>query len=102
MNSLSRPQAYLGAHSVAPLKIFPPDSMPPRPTARCGIPAPASRRTGAQGKDPCLDEPPSFKVRASRGAHRRLMQAATVDVLSCAAYFEGSPDSSGILSSKLS
>jgi uncharacterized lipoprotein len=62
-NSCHGPQAYLGAQSVAPLKI-PAGLDAPETNSALRIPAlnepaPPARK----GKDPCLDEPPSFKVR---------------------------------------
>ena len=63
INSCHAPQAYLGAKSVAPLKI-PAELDAPETNNALRIPAlnepaPPTRK----GKDPCLDEPPSFKVR---------------------------------------
>jgi uncharacterized lipoprotein len=61
-NSCHRPQAYLGAHSVAPLKI--PTGLDAPETSNAlripalNEPAPPARK----GKDPCLDQPPPFKV----------------------------------------
>jgi uncharacterized lipoprotein len=56
-------QPYMGAKSVAPLKI--PAGLDPPETGNAlripalNEPAPPARR----GKEPCLDEPPPFKVR---------------------------------------
>jgi uncharacterized lipoprotein len=56
-------QPYMGAKSVAPLKI--PAGLDPPETGNAlripalNEPAPPARK----GKDPCLDEPPPFKVR---------------------------------------
>lgn len=62
-NSCHGPQAYLGAHSVAPLKIPAGLDAPETNNAlripALNEPAPPARK----GKDPCLDEPPPFKVR---------------------------------------
>lgn len=63
MNSCHRPQAYLGAHTVAPLKI-PAGLDAPETNSALRIPALSEPAPPARkGKDPCLDEPPSFKVR---------------------------------------
>ena len=62
-NSCHGPQAYVGANSVAPLKI--PAGLDAPETGNAlripalNEPAPPARK----GKDPCLDEPPPFKVR---------------------------------------
>jgi uncharacterized lipoprotein len=61
-NSCHKTQAYMAASSVAPLKI-PPGLDVPDTTNALHIPdlkepAPPRRK----GKDPCLDEPPPFKV----------------------------------------
>jgi len=62
-NSCHGPQAYLGAHSVAPLKIPAGLDAPETNNAlripTLNEPAPPARK----GKEPCLDEPPPFKVR---------------------------------------
>ena len=56
-------QPYMGAKSVAPLKI--PAGLDSPETGNAlripalNEPAPPARK----GKDPCLDEPPAFKVR---------------------------------------
>jgi uncharacterized lipoprotein len=58
-------QPYMGAKSVAPLKI--PAGLDPPETGNAlripalNEPAPPARK----GKEPCLDEPPPFKVRQS-------------------------------------
>ena len=61
-SSCHGPQADLGAHSVAPLKIPAGLDAPETNNAlripALNEPAPPARK----GKDPCLDEPPSFKV----------------------------------------
>jgi uncharacterized lipoprotein len=62
-NACHGPQAYMGATSVAPLKI-PAGLDAPETNNALRIPvlnepAPPARR----GRDPCLDEPPAFKVR---------------------------------------
>ena len=62
-NACHGPQAYMGATSVAPLKI-PAGLDAPETNNALRIPAlneptPPARK----GKDPCLDEPPSFKIR---------------------------------------
>jgi len=63
INSCHAPQAYLGAKSVAPLKIPAGLDAPEANNAlripALNEPAPPARK----GKDPCLDEPPPFKVR---------------------------------------
>ena len=63
INSGHAPQAYLGAKSVAPLKIPAGLDAPETNNAlripALNEPAPPARK----GKDPCLDEPPAFKVR---------------------------------------
>ena len=63
INSCHAPQAYLGAHSVAPLKtpagLDAPETNNSLRIPALNEPAPPARR----GRDPCLDEPPSFKVR---------------------------------------
>jgi uncharacterized lipoprotein len=63
INSCHGPQAYLGAHSVAPLKVPAGLDAPETNNAlripALNEPAPPARK----GKDPCLDEPPAFKVR---------------------------------------
>ena len=61
-NSCHRKQSYMTASSVPPLKI-PPGLDVPDTTNALHIPdlkepAPPPRK----GKDPCLDEPPPFKV----------------------------------------
>ncbi len=62
-NSCHGPQPYVGANSVAPLKI--PAGLDAPETGNAlripalNEPAPPARK----GKDPCLDEPPPFKVR---------------------------------------
>ena len=64
-NSCHGSQPYMGAKSVALLKI-PAGLDAPETNSALRIPAlnepaPPARK----GKDPCLDEPPSFKVRAA-------------------------------------
>ena len=62
VNSCHRPQAYMGARSIAPLKI--PAGLDAPETGNAlripalNEPAPPARK----GKEPCLDEPPPFKV----------------------------------------
>lgn len=61
-NSCHKQQSYMSASSVAPLKI-PPGLDVPDTTNALHIPdlkepAPPRRK----GKEPCLDEPPSYKV----------------------------------------
>ncbi len=61
-NSCHNKQTYMSASSVAPLKI-PPGLDTPDTTNALHIPdlkepAPPPRK----GKDPCLDEPPAYKV----------------------------------------
>jgi uncharacterized lipoprotein len=61
-NSCHKPQSYESATSVAPLAI-PPGLDAPDTTNALRLPAlneppPPPRK----GKDPCLDEPPPFKV----------------------------------------
>jgi uncharacterized lipoprotein len=55
-------QPYMNAKSVAPLKIPPgldvPDTTNALHIPALNEPAPPPRK----GKDPCLDEPPAFKV----------------------------------------
>jgi len=61
-NSCHRSQPYMAAASVAPLKI-PPDLDKPDSTNALHVPdlkEPAPPRRS--GKDPCLDEPPQYKV----------------------------------------
>ena len=61
-NSCHRSQPYMAATSVAPLKI-PPDLDKPDSTNALHVPdlkEPAPPRRS--GKDPCLDEPPQYKV----------------------------------------
>ena len=62
-NACHGPQAYRGATSVAPLKIPAGLDAPETNNAlripALNEPAPPARK----GKDPCLDEPPAFKVR---------------------------------------
>ena len=67
-NSCNAPQVYQGAKSVPPLKI-PAGLDAPETTNALRIPAlnepaPPARTT----KDPCLDAPPSFKVRQAAAA----------------------------------
>jgi len=63
VSSCHGPQAYLGAKSVAPLKIpaglDAPETNNTLRIPALNEPAPPARK----GRDPCLDEPPSFKVR---------------------------------------
>jgi uncharacterized lipoprotein len=63
--SCHAPQTYLKAQSVAPLKIpaglDPPDTTNALRLPQLNEPAPPPRR----GKQPCLDEPPPFKVQQS-------------------------------------
>jgi len=63
VSSCQGPQAYLGAKSVAPLKIPAGLDAPETNNAlripALNEPAPPARK----GKEPCLDEPPPFKVR---------------------------------------
>ena len=61
-NSCHKTQPYMSASSVAPLKI-PPGLDVPDTTNALRIPdlkepAPPARK----GKEPCLDEPPAYKV----------------------------------------
>jgi uncharacterized lipoprotein len=62
-NACHGPQSYMGATSVAPLKIPAGLDAPETNNAlripALNEPAPPARK----GKDPCLDEPPAFKVR---------------------------------------
>jgi uncharacterized lipoprotein len=62
-NACHGPQPYRGATSVAPLKIPAGLDAPETNNAlripALNEPAPPARK----GKDPCLDEPPAFKVR---------------------------------------
>lgn len=62
-NACHGPQPYMGATSVAPLKIPAGLDAPETNNAlripALNEPAPPARK----GKDPCLDEPPAFKVR---------------------------------------
>jgi uncharacterized lipoprotein len=62
-NACHGPQPYMGAASVAPLKIPTGLDAPETNNAlripALNEPAPPARK----GKDPCLDEPPAFKVR---------------------------------------
>jgi uncharacterized lipoprotein len=61
-NSCHRTQPYMAATSVAPLKI-PPDEDKPDSTNALHVPdlkEPAPPRRS--GKEPCLDEPPPYKV----------------------------------------
>lgn len=60
--SCHKPQPYMGAKN-APMLVFPPGLDPPDLTnvlkiPELNTPAPPPRT----GKQPCLDEPPSFKV----------------------------------------
>ena len=61
-NSCHVKQPYMSASSVAPLKMPPgldtPDTTNALRIPTLNEPAPPLRK----GKDPCLDEPPSFKV----------------------------------------
>jgi uncharacterized lipoprotein len=63
VKSCHGPQAYMSAKSVAPLKI--PAGLDAPETSNAlripalNVPAPPARK----GRDPCLDQPPSFKVR---------------------------------------
>jgi len=62
VGSCHKPQGYENATSVAPLKI-PPGLDTPDTTNALRLPVlnePAPPRRS--GKDPCLDEPPPFKV----------------------------------------
>jgi uncharacterized lipoprotein len=62
-NSCHGPQAYIGAKSVAPLKI--PAGLD-APETNNALRIPALNEPAApprKGKDPCLDAPPSFRVR---------------------------------------
>jgi len=72
---LSRGAAVHGAKSAAPLKI-PAGTRSPRDRSALRIPAlnepaPPARK----GREPCLDEPPPFKVPPARAAAAGLMQA---------------------------
>ncbi len=62
-NSCHAPQPYMSAKTVAPLKIPPgldsPDTSNALRIPALNEPAPPPRK----GKEPCLDEPPPFKVR---------------------------------------
>ena len=62
-NSCHAPQPYMGARSVPPLKIpaglDSPDTTNALRIPALKEPAPPPRK----GRDPCLDEPPPFKVR---------------------------------------
>ena len=57
-----KPQPYMSAQSVAPLNIPPgidtPDHTNELRVPKLDAPAPPPRK----GKDPCLDEPPPYKV----------------------------------------
>jgi uncharacterized lipoprotein len=61
-NSCHKPRSYESAKSVAPLQIPPgldaPDTTNALHLPVLNEPPPPPRK----GKDPCLDEPPSFKV----------------------------------------
>ncbi len=61
-NSCHKTQPYMSASSVAPLKIPPgldaPDTTNALHVPDLKEPAPPPRK----GKEPCLDEPPPFKV----------------------------------------
>ncbi|HEY0768418.1 MAG TPA: hypothetical protein VGD47_10720 [Steroidobacteraceae bacterium] len=62
-NSCHQPQPYMSARSVAPLKI-PAGLDAPETGNALRIPALNEPAPPAhKGKDPCLDAPPSFKVR---------------------------------------
>jgi uncharacterized lipoprotein len=67
-NACHGPQAYMGATSVAPLKIPAGLDAPETNNAlripALNEPAPPARK----GKDPCLDQPPAFKVRQAAPA----------------------------------
>lgn len=64
-NSCHAPQPYASARSVAPLKI-PAGLDSPDTTSALRIPALAEPAPPPRkGKEPCLDEPPPFKVRQS-------------------------------------
>jgi uncharacterized lipoprotein len=62
-NTCHAPQAYQNAKSVAPLRIPPgldsPDTASALRIPALNEPAPPPRK----GKEPCLDEPPPFKVK---------------------------------------
>jgi hypothetical protein len=67
-NACHAPQPYMNAKSVAPLKI-PPGLDSPETSSALRIPslnepAPPPRK----GRQPCLDEPPHFKVRTAAPA----------------------------------
>ncbi len=61
-HTCNKPQPYMKSGSVEPLKVPPgldaPDSTSALRVPPLNEPAPPPRT----GKDPCLDEPPSFKV----------------------------------------
>ena len=62
-NACHAPQPYASARSVAPLRIPPgldsPDTSNALRIPTLNEPAPPPRK----GREPCLDEPPPFKVR---------------------------------------
>jgi hypothetical protein len=68
MNACHAAQPYMSEKSLAPLKIPPgldtPDTTGALRLPSLNEPAPPPRK----GRDPCLDEPPSFKVRAAASA----------------------------------
>ena len=68
MNACHAVQPYMGEKNLPPLKIPPgldtPDTSGALRLPALNEPAPPPRK----GRDPCLDEPPSFKARAATPA----------------------------------
>jgi uncharacterized lipoprotein len=69
-NSCHARQAYMNEKTLPPLKIPPgldtPDTTRALRLPALNEPAPPARK----GRDPCLDEPPSFKVRQASAPPR--------------------------------
>jgi uncharacterized lipoprotein len=60
-NSCNKPQPYMAARSVAPLKI-PPGLDAPDTSNALKLPTLSEPAAPRSKNDPCLDQPPSFKV----------------------------------------
>jgi uncharacterized lipoprotein len=61
ISSCNKPQPYMAATSVPPLKI-PPGMDAPDTSSALKLPTLNEPAAPRSKKDPCLDEPPSFKV----------------------------------------